>query len=264
MPNLDLSSATGIRLADTDILGLTMANRNIWQINENETQPLPGTLLARWPLQDSLEDISGNGRHGIGLIGGTSTSWEPTYVDGPVTGTRALAFLAGGNAARTVSWGREGLEPATLGFTFMAWFKGVYPASGRGAAIFVKARALDSTRGGAVLQGDGGNAIFIVRRWRDWLTYNDCGLNVSEWHHIAVVDVDNEQRVYIDGVEILGGIRSPDTSAWNTSWENYPWSTGWSEATLAKAVGELYVSNLRMFHGALTQAEVQEAMHVYD
>ena len=222
---------------------------------------LPGTVLARWPLHDSLEDTSGNGRDGTAELADTGVSWTPVYTDGPVAGTRALYF-ANGNGDASINWGRTGLEPTTLGFTWMAWFKGSYLNNSGGSAIFAKTRAAGSTRSGATIEGYGSNAVFTVLRWRDDLWYSDLNWDISDWHHICVVDTDTERSVYLDGVAVLSEARTVDTSQPFT-WEDYPWRTGWN-ATLAAAGRDMCVSNLRMFHGGLTQAEIQQAMNTYD
>ena len=223
--------------------------------------PLPGTVLARWPLHNSLEDTSGNGRDGTAELADTGVSWTPVYTDGPVAGTRALYF-ANGNGDANINWGRTGLEPTTLGFTWMAWFKGSYLNNSGGSAIFAKTRAAGSTRSGATIEGYGSNAVFTVLRWRDDLWYSDLNWDISDWHHICVVDTDTERSVYLDGVAVLSEARTVDTSQPFT-WEDYPWRTGWN-ATLAAAGRDMCVSNLRMFHGGLTQAEIQQAMNIHD
>ena len=140
--------------------------------------------------------------------------WSPVYADGPAQGARALYMNGTSDDSLSINWGRTGLEPTTLGFTYMFWWKGAYPDSGGGPACFMKNRANGSTRGSFVMQGYVTPAtIFTVRRWRDSLSYDELPLNVSNWHHCAVVDGDTEQRVYIDGVEIVGGTRSLDTSS---------------------------------------------------
>lgn len=227
-------------------------------------QPLPGTVLGRWPMHNSLADTSGNGHDGVAQLADTVGGWTPVYAPGPVAGTRALHIIADDDPTRNINYGRTGLEPTTLGMTYMAWFKGSYAGGVRDNAIFYKARAYDSSRAGVALQSFSANKLFAVRRWRDDLYYNEPDTDISTWHHIAIVDSDTEQRVYLDGVEVFGSTRSLDTSSPWTGWEDYPWRTGWVEETLANASGELYVSNLRLFHGGLTQTEIQQAMNIFD
>lgn len=261
MPDFDLSQALGLKVANQDILQVRIADRTVWPFSQ---VPLPGVLLGRWPMQDSLSDTSGNERHGVAQLADTVGGWTPVYAPGPIAGTRALHITPGGDSTRNVNYGRTGLEPTTGGFTYMAWFKGVYAVGGRDNAIFYRARGYDSTRAGIALHGLSPGKLFVVHRWRDQLVFDEAITDISVWHHIAIVDDDTQWRVYLDGSEVYGGSRTLDASSpWN-GWEDYPWRTGWVEETLANANGELYVSNLRMFHGGLTQAEVQTAMNIFD
>lgn len=262
---LDLSEALGVRFGDQDVSEIRMANQTIWSLPEEPSYaPLPGTVLGRWPLRDSLLDVSGNNRHGFAQLGDTAGVWDPVYVVGPTSESRALRF-DGSVVDQSINWGQEGLMPTTLGWTAMWWFRARIANGDLKHGLFARCRGTDSTRGGSVAY----NAdAFTVMRWKDdlryWgVRYANSGDSPLVWHHMAIVDTNTEATTYVDGVETMKNARSLDDSSW-TGWESYPWRTGWVDGGLGNSRGEVEISNIRFFHGGLTQSEIQQAMAIID
>jgi hypothetical protein len=237
---------------------VTTLRNNGWNVVVAGTEPVEPSpvLLGSWPMNDSLEDISGNN---LTAIADTSTAgtWTPTYTDGPLPGSRAVVF---GDINQSIDYGRTGLEPTTVGFSWMAWFF-VPEGAHAPAAIFGRPRGGGSTRSSAVY-GDGGSPnLFWVLRWLDELHFGYEDNPSGSWHHIAIVDTDTIGAVYLDGIEVESFSRELSGTM---TWEDFNWRSGWMGQGLADGSAGLQISMVRMYSGALSQAQVQSEMNRAD
>ena len=239
---------------------VTTLRNNGWNVVVAGTEPVEPSpvLLGSWPMNDSLEDISGNNLTAIADTSesGDDDSWTPTYTDGPLAGSRAVVF---GDIGQSINYGRAGLEPTTVGFSWMAWFF-VPEGAHAPAAIFGRPRAGGSTRS-AVYGDGGGQNLFWVLRWLDDLHYAYEDDPSGSWHHIAIVDTDTIGAVYLDGVEIQSFSRALSGTM---VWEDFNWRSGWMGQDLADGSAGLQLSMVRMYHGALGQAQIQSEMNRVD
>ncbi len=240
---------------------VTTLRNNGWNVVVAGTEPVEPSpvLLGSWPMNDSLEDISGNNLTAIADTSesGDADSWTPTYTDGPLAGSRAVVF---GDIGQSINYGRAGLEPTTVGFSWMAWFF-VPEGAHAPAAIFGRPRAGGSTRSSAVYGDGGGQNLFWVLRWLDDLHYAYEDDPSGSWHHIAIVDTDTIGAVYLDGVEIQSFSRALSGTM---VWEDFNWRSGWMGQDLADGSAGLQLSMVRMYHGALGQAQIQSEMNRVD
>lgn len=240
---------------------VTTLRNNGWNVVVAGTEPVEPSpvLLGSWPMNDSLEDISGNNLTAIADTSesGAADSWTPTYTDGPLAGSRAVVF---GDIGQSINYGRAGLEPTTVGFSWMAWFF-VPEGAHAPAAIFGRPRAGGSTRSSAVYGDGGGQNLFWVLRWLDDLHYAYEDDPSGSWHHIAIVDTDTIGAVYLDGVEIQSFSRALSGTM---VWEDFNWRSGWMGQDLADGSAGLQLSMVRMYHGALGQAQIQSEMNRVD
>ncbi len=220
----------------------------------------PQQLLGSWPMSDSLADVSGNNLTAIAdtSVGGEDDTWTPTYTDGPLPGSRAVVF---GDIGQSINYGRTGLEPSTVGFSWMAWFF-VPNGAHKPAAIFGRPRAGGSTRSSVVYGDNYHSRLFWCMRWLDDLHY-DYSVDdpAGSWHHIAIVDTDTIAAVYLDGAEIQSFSRALSGTM---VWEDFNWRSGWMGQDLADGSAGLQLSMVRMYHGALGQAQIQSEMNRVD
>ncbi len=235
------------------------------QVAEYMNTPVEGAsaqpvLLGSWPLTDSLVDVSGNEHDAVALMP-DDQPWTPTYVDGPLAGSRAVAFPASGYS---IQYGRTGLEPTTQGFTSMVWARSDVAGSPFGA--FTKSRAGNSTRSGISCGGgtnNGASNIFRVARWKDHLNYNDEPgvLPVGVWTHFALYDGDDGWAFYVNGELYSSEVN--DRSSGGVAWEDYPWASG-RIPDLNGGAAATYVSMPKLFHGKLTGSQIKNEMNRVD
>ncbi len=192
----------------------------------------PMTLLAAYGFNEAdgsalIKDYSGNEV--------TATAYGVSFANGPLPGTRAVAFAGTG---QYVHIPRAATEPDSVGVTVMCWAKGPVDMD-----YIVKPRGNNSTR-----MGIGPN---WRARWKDDLHYTDSGSGVdtSQWHHYCVSEADDRWLVFIDGQYYDGGSRSVDPGT-PAPWENYPWCIG---DTLGTGLGDSKsgqtVAEVRIFKG---------------
>jgi hypothetical protein len=206
-------------------------------------------LLGEWGFLDNLDDSSGNGL-------AASANFTPTYIDGPVTGTRAIRFTATG---QTVDYGRTGLEPdvSTGGVCTMAWIK-VFSAHTNYTAVIHKSRAFDSTRHAIDVSTD---SVFFMSRWRDQLVFKETGNEFVDrgWHHICNVDSDGRYAWFVDGALVQEAART-GTAAVN--WEPFPWKSGFApEMDVMDSAANVAFTGIRIFSGTLSNSEVVDWMN---
>lgn len=207
-------------------------------------------LLGEWGFLDNLADSSGNGLD-------ASANFTPIYIDGPVTGTRAIRFSSLG---QTVDYGRSGLEPlgSTGGICTMAWIK-VFSFHTNYTAIMHKSRASNSTRHAVDV---GGDSVFFMSRWRDQLIFGETGNEFVDrgWHHICNVDSDDRYAWFVDGVLTQQAART-DTSS--VTWEDFPWKSGFaSEMPTTDSDPNVAFTGIRVFSGTLSNDDVVEWMNL--
>ena len=246
MPELDLAGALGVRVANQAVLEVRIANQTVWGVGEPEL-----VLLGSWPMNDSFDDVSGNDHHATG-------SPSITFVDGPLIGSRGAKFT---DSYQSINYGRTGLEPTTLGFTTMGWAR----ADNAGAlfGILSKARLPGSTRAGMHVENAGTGNMWTVARWKDHLSYTENdgpGSHLGEWVHYAFYDGDEGYAYYVNGQLVWGA--DEDRSSGTAAWEDYPWASG--SDGLVSGAADTYVSMVRLYHGKLTQAQVQAEMNRTD
>lgn len=201
-------------------------------------------LLGEWGFLDNLDDTSG---HGIVA----SANFSPTFIDGPVAGTRAVRFSGPG---QTITYGRSGLEPVAVdgGIVTMAWIK-LFAAHLNYTQIVHKTRADDSTRH-AIDVSD--NSVFTMSRWRDQTVFRESGGEFLDlgWHHICNVDADDRYAWFVDGVVIQEGARSGSSPV---SWEAYPWTSGKDPAMIdSDSAASVAFTGVRILSGTLSNTEV--------
>lgn len=200
------------------------------------------TLLGEWGFLDNLDDTSGNARH-------ASANFSPTYIDGPVLGTRAIRFSG---ASQFVTYGRTGLEPASGGVVTMAWVK-LFSADVFGYVdIIHKTRAADSTRHAINVHDNG---VFWMSRWRDQTSFADAGGPLgTAWHHLCNVDSQDRYAWFWDGAKISEGARSGSAAV---SWEDFPWVSGHnSDMVSTGSDPDVAFTGIRIFQGDMTDGEV--------
>lgn len=206
-------------------------------------------LLGEWGFLDNLEDTSGNDRD-------ATANFSPTYIDGPVAGTRAIRFSA---ISQTITYGRTGLEPlvAAGGVVTMAWAK-LFSTHSNYTGIIRKTRAADSTRNAIDASG---NTVFWMDRWRDQLNFAETGSYLSNfgWHHLCNVDSDDRWARFVDGTLIASAARtgtSPHT------WENFPWLSG-KDVNVASydSAANVALTGVRIFSGTMSDLEVAAWMN---
>lgn len=241
---------------------VTTLRNNGWNVVVAGTEPVEPSpvLLGSWPLTDSLVDVSGNEHDAVALMP-DDQPWTPTYVDGPLAGSRAVAFPASGYS---IQYGRTGLEPTTQGFTSMVWARSDVAGSPFGA--FTKSRAGGSTRSGISCEGgtnNGASNIFRVARWKDHLNYNDEPgvLPVGVWTHFALYDGDDGWAFYVNGELYSSEVN--DRSSGGVAWEDYPWASG-RIPDLNGGAAATYVSMPKLFHGKLTGSQIKNEMNRVD
>lgn len=206
----------------------------------------PPTLLAAYAFNEAdgstvIADYSGNNI--------AATASGVSFADGPLQGTRAVAFT---NTGQSVQIPRAGTEPSTLGVTAMCWGKGPVDMD-----YLVKPRAV----GGSTRMGVGPN---WRARWKDDLHFTDnySGVDDSQWHHYCVIDANDEWVILIDGTYYDGGGRA-FTDATPAVWEDFPWIIGdVSVAALGNSQNGQMVADVRIFQGAMyAESQVQYYMN---
>jgi hypothetical protein len=207
------------------------------------------TLLGEWGFLDNLDDTSGN------EITATA-NFSPTFIDGPVPGTRAIRFTGAG---QTVTYGRAGLEPAAAdgGICTMAWVKLFSPHSNY-TQIIHKTRAFDSTKHAIDISG---NSAFLMARWRDQLVFRETGDQFAdeEWHHVVNIDADDRYAWLVDGVAIQGAARSGSSPV---SWENFPWLSGFAPNMQdSESATNVAFTGIRIFSGTMSNTEALDWMN---
>ena len=202
-------------------------------------------LLGEWGFLDNLADTSGNGLT-------ASANFTPTFIDGPVAGTRAIRYSA---TSQTVTYGRTGLEPAAAagGIITMGWAK-LFGGHGNFTDIIHKTRAFDSTKHSIDLHN---GAMFWMSRWRDQLVFDDSGANPLTdlgWHHMCNVDSDDRRAWFFDGTLVSQTARSGSSPV---SWEDFPWVSG-KDANMANTDSHVNVAftGIRIFSGTMSNSEV--------
>lgn len=206
-------------------------------------------LLGEWGFLDNLEDTSGNDHH-------ASANFSPTYIDGPVTGTRAIRFSGLG---QTINYGRTGLEPGVGdgGICTMAWVK-LFGAHSNYTGILHKTRAADSTKH-AINVFD--QTVFWMHRWRDQTVFSETGTYLQDlgWHHLCNVDADDRWARFVDGVLVASAARSGSSPV---SWEDFPWISG-EQTSMSNYDSSVNVAftGLRIFSGTLSDVEVATWMN---
>lgn len=206
-------------------------------------------LLGEWGFLDNIDDTSGNG-----IV--ASANFDPTYIDGPVDGTKAIRFSSTG---QTVTYGRAGLEPiaAAGGIVTMAWIK-LFAAHSNYTQIVHKTRADDSTRH-AIDVSD--NSLFLMSRWRDQTVFRESGGEFLDlnWHHICNVDADDRYAWFVDGVLLQEGSRSGTSPV---DWEAFPWTSG-KDPNMADSdsAASVAYTGVRILSGTLTNSEVVDWMN---
>lgn len=206
-------------------------------------------LLGEWGFLDNLDDTSGNGI-------AASANFSPTFIDGPIAGTRAIRFSATG---QTITYGRTGLEPlaAAGGIVTMVWAK-LFASHSNYTQGIHKTRASDSTRHSIDVHD---NSIFAISRWRDQLAIRDSNGELLDhnWHHICNVDSDDRYAWFVDGALVASASRSGSSSV---SWENFPWVSG-KDSNMADSdsSANLALTGIRILSGTLSDAEVVAYMN---
>lgn len=206
-------------------------------------------LLGEWGFLDNLDDTSGNARH-------ASANFTPSYIDGPVAGTRAIRFSAAG---QTVTYGRTGLEPPASagGVCMMAWVK-LFSSNFGYTGIIRKTRATDSTKHAIDVKD---NTVFWMDRWREQLNFAESGTYLSDlgWHHLCNVDADDRWARFVDGVLIASGAR---TGTSPVVWEDFPWLSGEAAAmSNYDSTVNVAFTGVRLFSGTLSNVEVATWMN---
>ena len=208
-------------------------------------------LLGEWGFLDALTDTSGNGHD-------ATANFSPTYVDGPIPGTRAIRFSGVG---QTVSYGRTGLEPVVAdgGVVTMAWVK-LFASHSNYCAFVHKTRASDSSRHSISASG---NSVFWMSRWREQTNFGEAGSYLADlgWHHLANVDATDRYAWYVDGVQIQGAAR---TGTSPMTWEDYPWRSGYApEMGDYNSNANVGFTGVRIFSGTMSTSEVQTWMDTH-
>lgn len=209
------------------------------------------TLLGEWGFLDNLNDTSGNGRNG-------SANFTPLYVDGPLTGMRALQFNSG--ATDTITLGNEGLSPLLDGVSYMGWIwipaGTISTGIGFHTGLPIRSRTGgDSTRAGISFNDE--DRFRTLFRWKNDLQFDDTGPRLSRgsWHHLCVVDGNTKKAAYLDGVQTLLFARSGMDNSTTPTWEEWPWVIG-AYNGLTNSFPGVRVSGIRIFQGELSGAEV--------
>lgn len=206
-------------------------------------------LLGEWGFLDNLDDTSGNGIT-------ASANFSPIFIDGPVTGTRAVRFSGTG---QRISYGRAGLEPlaAAGGIVTMAWAK-IFGSHSNYTQIIHKTRASDSTRHSIDI---GNDDLFTMSRWRDQLVFAEGGNQFSDlgWHHLCNVDSDGRYAWFVDGSLIQSASRSGSSPV---DWENFTWGSGAdSNMSATDSSANVALTGIRIMSGTLSDSEVVDWMN---
>lgn len=206
-------------------------------------------LLGEWGFLDNLNDTSGHGHS-------ASVNFSPTYIDGPVTGTRAIRFSATG---QRIDYGRTGLEPVAAdgGIVTMAWVK-VFSSHTNYTQIIHKTRAFDSTRHSIDV---GNNDAFLMARWRDQLVFRESGNQFADfgWHHICNVDSEARYAWFVDGALLQSGSRSGESPV---NWEDFTWGSGYdANMSATDSSDKIALTGIRILSGTLSDAEVVTYMN---
>lgn len=207
-------------------------------------------LLGEWGFLDNVGDTSGAGHTGtIGRVGASIVT-PPSYVTGPQTGARAIAW---GEADQYVDVGSgSALEPANFGYAAMAWVKASSYNASTYCGIFGRARGINSTRAG--LQIDTSGALFYMTRWKSRLLFGSVGaICDGAWHHVAAIDNDDRAAVFIDGVKVFESLTAATGAV---TWESgFDWTVG-AIATLTTSVAGQQVTQVRLFSGEMLDSDV--------
>lgn len=199
---LDLSSALGLRVANTDALALRIANTDIWT---STAPPDASHLFAAWACDEgsgtSIIDYSPNGRN-MTITGsnswGTGHGYTNAFQPALVSGAGASFLYPGGIAAPDL----------TGDVTIMGWVKhlgaatdgtfgfGLFSAGGTARSALFTYRNLSTVASSPeVTYRDSTNTIFSLGVNGTTATDN------TNYHHYAVVHhTSGAVEIYKDGV----------------------------------------------------------------
>ncbi len=164
------------------------------------------TESARWNFDDNLNDVSGNGRHAINVVG------YPIYNTDAREGRKSLNFNGSTAVRYNVASGFMTLAANQIAVSM--WIK---PQNLTGSKILFEEGGDNSSAGigiamrlnnnileGRVKRSGGTNASFVFNAGT--LTYPNDG----NWHHVALVFDAGRIRLYLDGV---GGTETNATAS---------------------------------------------------
>lgn len=237
------------------------ARAELWYLDYGALDPpaLPAAV-GYWRFQeaawdgdvDEVLDQSGNGLHGQVFNDADTDDADPAIptVDG--MGTCRYGEFDGTDQFVRVSYDAQLSLDDEL--TAMAWVN------------------IDALPGGGVLKtilSRDFNYEFHVDDAGEiyWWWHNDAntaqsftttGANITpgQWHHVAVVYADTDQRIYVDGVlrgsaSFTGGLRSDDTA---------PLEFG-ADQGAANRYWDGFLDEIRIYDSAFSQAQVSQAMN---
>jgi len=199
-------------------------------------------LVGLWHMDGNWMDYSGNGNHG-------SASGGATFNCNHMAGTMSASF--NGSSSYVEVKNTSQINPSLI--TVGAWVKS-------NTTTWNNYGFLLSKRDAYILHPQSGSKeitfyIFSSGNWRS-VTYNDPGLNITDWHYYAATYDGNTIKLFIDGVlksstVYAGAISTSDTGSM---------FIGWDDGQSGRYFNGL-IDEVALYKRALTTEEIEASYH---
>jgi PKD repeat protein len=201
-------------------------------------------LVAHWPMNEgspstSIADVSGNGN--TGTINGA------TWIG--IGANKALSFDGSGDY---VDCGNDASLNITDSITIEAWVK---TTEGNGYIVSKRVAESDHTNYKFRIYNNYLYFVYYNGTSHIGIADNSFALNDGNWHYVAVSYDRQYVRLYVDGIEVKNEAHT-ETLITNTA----PVLIGKQPNTGWEAYFNGNIDEVRIYNGALTQAEINQHM----